>query len=165
MRIHRLELTAYGPFPGTVTIDFDDLNREGIFLLNGPTGSGKSSILDAICYALYGSTSSGRTDLKSRFADPHAQPRVLLDCTIGTDRYRIDRSPAYERPKKRGEGITSEQAKTLIEKLMPPPAAGNQTRPSPATRTPATSCSLCWASTPNSLTRSCCCPRGSSSVS
>lgn len=117
MRIHRLELTAYGPFPGTVTIDFDDLNREGIFLLNGPTGSGKSSILDAICYALYGSTSSGRTDLKSRFADPHVQPRVLLDCTIGTDRYRIDRSPAYERPKKRGEGTITEQAKTLIEKF------------------------------------------------
>lgn len=117
MRIHRLELTAYGPFPGTITLDFDDLNREGIFLLNGPTGSGKSSILDAICFALYGTTSSGRTDLKSRFAEPHVQPRVILDCTIGTDRYRIDRSPAYERPKKRGEGVVTEQAKTLIEKF------------------------------------------------
>ena len=117
MRIHRLELTAYGPFPGTITLDFDDLNREGIFLLNGPTGSGKSSILDAICFALYGTTSSGRTDLKSRFAEPHVQPRVILDCTIGTDRYRIDRSPAYERPKKRGQGTITEQAKTLVEKF------------------------------------------------
>lgn len=116
MRIHQLELKAYGPFPGTVTIDFDDLNREGLFLLNGPTGSGKSSILDAICFALYGTTSSGRTDLKSRFADPAVQPRVTLECTIGGARYRIERNPAYERPKKRGEGTITEQAKTLIEK-------------------------------------------------
>lgn len=116
MRIHRLELKAYGPFPGTVAIDFDDLNREGIFLLNGPTGSGKSSILDAICFALYGTTSSGRTDLKSRFAEPAVQPRVTLECTIGGTRYRIERNPAYERPKKRGEGTITEQAKTLIEK-------------------------------------------------
>ncbi|MGV3016783.1 AAA family ATPase [Rothia sp. 88186D007BW] len=117
MRIHRLELTAYGPFPGTITLNFDDLNREGIFLLNGPTGSGKSTILDAICYALYGTTSSGRTDLKSRFAQPQTQPRVVLDCTIGTNRYRIDRSPAYDRPKKRGHGTLTEPAKTLIEKF------------------------------------------------
>lgn len=64
MRIHSLEINAYGPFPGTISLDFNELNEAGVFLLNGPTGSGKSSILDAICYALYGSTSSGRTDLE-----------------------------------------------------------------------------------------------------
>ncbi|WP_237224348.1 AAA family ATPase [Rothia nasisuis] len=116
MRIHRLELFAYGPFPGTVTLDFEELNEEGIFLLNGPTGSGKSSILDAICYALYGTTASGRTDLKSRFADPAAKPRVYLECTIGQSRYRIERSPAYDRPKQRGTGTIREQATSLIEK-------------------------------------------------
>lgn len=116
MRIHRLELFAYGPFPDTVTLDFEELNEEGIFLLNGPTGSGKSSILDAICYALYGTTASGRTDLKSRFADPAAKPRVYLECTIGQNRYRIERTPAYDRPKQRGTGTVREQATSLIEK-------------------------------------------------
>ena len=82
MRIHQLELVAYGPFPGTVSIDFDQLSAEGIFLLNGPTGSGKSSILDAISYALYGTTSSGRRDLKSRFAPADRVPRVTLECSI-----------------------------------------------------------------------------------
>ena len=54
MRIHRLELTAFGPFPGTEVVDFDPLNAAGLFLLTGPTGAGKTSILDAICFALYG---------------------------------------------------------------------------------------------------------------
>ena len=54
MRIHRLELTAFGPFPDTEVVDFDRLNASGLFLLTGPTGAGKTSILDAICFALYG---------------------------------------------------------------------------------------------------------------
>lgn len=115
MRIHSLDINAYGPFPGTISLDFDDLNEAGIFLLNGPTGSGKSSILDAICYALYGSTSSGRTDLKSRFAEPEAQPWVKLECSVAGKRYRIFRSPEYMRPKKRGSGFTREQANVTIE--------------------------------------------------
>lgn len=115
MRIHSLDINAYGPFPGTITLDFDELNEAGIFLLNGPTGSGKSSILDAICYALYGSTSSGRTDLKSRFAEPEVQPWVKLECSVAGKRYRIFRSPEYLRPKKRGSGLTREQASVTIE--------------------------------------------------
>lgn len=115
MRIHSLELNAYGPFAGHISIDFDTLNDEGIFLLNGPTGAGKSSILDAVCYALYGTTSSGRTDLKSRFADPATEPWVKLECTVGGGRYRIFRSPEYYRPKKRGEGLIKEQSKVTIE--------------------------------------------------
>lgn len=115
MRIHSLEINAYGPFPGTISLDFNELNEAGIFLLNGPTGSGKSSILDAICYGLYGSTSSGRTDLKSRFAEPEAQPWVKLECSVAGKRYRIFRSPEYLRPKKRGSGLTREQASVTIE--------------------------------------------------
>ncbi len=115
MRIHSLEINAYGPFPGTISLDFNELNEAGIFLLNGPTGSGKSSILDAICYALYGSTSSGRTDLKSRFAEPEAQPWVKLECSVAGKRYRIFRSPEHLRPKKRGSGLTREQASVTIE--------------------------------------------------
>ncbi|WP_421082907.1 AAA family ATPase [Rothia nasimurium] len=118
MRLHHLTLTAYGPFAGTVSIDFDDLNREGIFLLNGPTGSGKSSILDAICFALYGSTASGRKDLKSRFADPSQKPEVELVCTIAGKRYRIVRNPEYVRPgKRKNSGLQKENAKVLIQTL------------------------------------------------
>ncbi|MDY3049289.1 MAG: SMC family ATPase, partial [Rothia sp. (in: high G+C Gram-positive bacteria)] len=119
MRIHQLELVAYGPFPGTVSIDFDQLSAEGIFLLNGPTGSGKSSILDAISYALYGTTSSGRRDLKSRFAPADRVPRVTLECTIQGKRYRIERQPAYLRPKKKGSGLMQENAKCFIERFDP----------------------------------------------
>ena len=54
MRFHRLTLTAFGPYAGTEIVDFDELNDAGIFLLTGPTGAGKTSILDAICFALYG---------------------------------------------------------------------------------------------------------------
>ncbi|MEX3609641.1 AAA family ATPase [Rothia sp. LK2588] len=116
MRIHRLRLSAYGPFPGTVEIDFDNLNEAGIFLLNGPTGSGKSSILDAICFALYGDTSQKRPDLKSHFAPPSAKPEVELECTIGDERYHIIRSPQWDRPKKRGTGYLTENAKVLLRR-------------------------------------------------
>ncbi|MDO4917438.1 MAG: SMC family ATPase [Rothia sp. (in: high G+C Gram-positive bacteria)] len=119
MRIHRLKLTAYGPFPNTIDIDFEDLNEAGIFLLNGPTGSGKSSILDAICFALYGTTSMARPELKSHFAPADREPKVELDCTIGTTRLHIERSPKWSRPKKRGSGFIQEQAKVLVQRQNP----------------------------------------------
>lgn len=119
MRIHRLKLTAYGPFPNTVDIDFEDLNEAGIFLLNGPTGSGKSSILDAICFALYGTTSMARPELKSHFAPADREPKVELDCTVGTTRLHIERSPKWSRPKKRGAGFIQEQAKVLVQRQNP----------------------------------------------
>lgn len=119
MRIHHLRLTAYGPFPHTVDIDFEELNQAGIFLLNGPTGSGKSSILDAICFALYGTTSLARPELKSHFAADDVEPRVELECTIGSAHLRIERSPKWERPKKRGTGTLTQQAKVLVERENP----------------------------------------------
>ena len=60
MRLHRLEITAFGPFAGTERIDFDALAEHGLFLLNGPTGAGKTSILDAVCFALYGTLPGAR---------------------------------------------------------------------------------------------------------
>ncbi|WP_346844572.1 AAA family ATPase [uncultured Rothia sp.] len=119
MRIHRLKLTAYGPFPDSVNIDFEELNDAGIFLLNGPTGSGKSSILDAICFALYGTTSLNRPDLKSHFAAEDIEPRVELECTVGGSHLRIERSPKWLRPKKRGTGYLLEHAKVLVEREDP----------------------------------------------
>ena len=56
MRLHHLELCAFGPFPSKERVDFDTLNEAGLFLLSGPTGAGKSTVFDAICFALYGST-------------------------------------------------------------------------------------------------------------
>lgn len=100
MRIHSLELEAYGPFPQKVAIDFEELNEAGIFLLNGPTGSGKSSILDAICFALYGTTSTNRPDLRSHFAADNVEPYVQLEFTVQSQRYRVRRSPSWLRRKK-----------------------------------------------------------------
>ncbi|MFC7728977.1 AAA family ATPase [Actinomadura keratinilytica] len=79
MRLHRLEITAFGPFPGTEHIDFDALSDAGLFLIQGPTGAGKTSILDAVCFALYGRVPGARsrndaTGLRSDHA-PRARPR------------------------------------------------------------------------------------------
>ena len=60
MRLHRLDITAFGPFGGAQEVDFDDLSAAGLFLLHGPTGAGKTSVLDAVCYALYGSVPGAR---------------------------------------------------------------------------------------------------------
>lgn len=118
MRIHRLEITAFGPFPASEIINFDDLNQEGVFLLNGPTGSGKSSILDAISFALYGNTSSGRKDLNSTHADPYTQPRVLLEFSVGGRRYRIERSLKFLRPAlRKGAQDQEVKAKVTLEEI------------------------------------------------
>ena len=70
MRLHQLTVTAFGPFAGTETVDFEELNDAGLFLLTGPTGAGKSSLLDAVCFALYGSVPGARgvKTLKSQHA-------------------------------------------------------------------------------------------------
>jgi DNA repair protein SbcC/Rad50 len=118
MRLHELTVTAFGPFPGTERIDFDDLNDAGLFLLTGPTGAGKTSILDAVCFALYGSVPGARgvKALKSQHADVDAAPEVVLDFSIRDRRFRVRRCPEWVRPKKKGSGLISEKASaTLVE--------------------------------------------------
>ncbi|MBV9024138.1 MAG: SMC family ATPase [Streptomycetaceae bacterium] len=112
MRLHRMTLTAFGPFPGTTTIDFDDLSAAGLFLLHGPTGAGKTSVLDAVCYALYGGVPGARQGmrLRSDHADPHTLTEVELELTAGGRRLRLTRRPEQLRPKKRGTGTTVEKA-------------------------------------------------------
>ncbi|GAB3032302.1 nuclease SbcCD subunit C [Nocardioides flavus (ex Wang et al. 2016)] len=117
MRLHRLEVVAFGPFADLVSIDFDALSDAGLFLLSGPTGAGKSSILDAVCFALYGDVPGDRAvakRLRSDHAAPDVVPRVVLEATLAGRRFRIDRSPAWVRPKKRGAGTTTEQARVVI---------------------------------------------------
>ncbi|MFH8570572.1 AAA family ATPase [Streptomyces sp. NPDC017993] len=127
MRLHRLTLTAFGPFGRTQTIDFDRLSREGLFLLHGPTGAGKTSVLDAVCFALYGSVPGARQSgqsLRSDLADPLTLTEVVLELTVGDRRLEITRLPEQPRPKKRGSGTTREKAQSRLREYVPAEAGG-----------------------------------------
>ena len=121
MRLHHLEVRAFGPFPETVRVDFDALSEAGLFLLSGATGAGKSSILDAVCFALYGDVPGDRSSAKRLRCDQAAEgvaPRVVLEATLAGRRYRIDRSPAWTRAKRRGTGTTTEQARVVLSERV-----------------------------------------------
>ncbi|MCX4802961.1 SMC family ATPase [Streptomyces sp. NBC_01214] len=118
MRLHRLAVTAFGPFAAPQEIDFDALSSAGIFLLHGPTGAGKTSVLDAVCYALYGSVPGPRqapgTSLRSDHAAAHTPTEVTLELTAGGRRLELTRRPEQERPKKRGTGTTKDKAQSWL---------------------------------------------------
>ncbi|MFE1439975.1 AAA family ATPase [Streptomyces sp. NPDC058739] len=116
MRLHRLALTAFGPFGASHTVDFDALSAAGLFLLHGPTGAGKTSVLDAVCYALYGSVPGARLGaaLRSDHAARAARTSVTLELTVAGRRLEITRQPPWERPKKRGAGTTLDKAQTWL---------------------------------------------------
>ncbi|WP_426298367.1 AAA family ATPase [Arthrobacter sp. R-11] len=122
MRIHRLEIEAFGPFAEVQSIDFDHLGAQGLFLLNGATGAGKTSVLDAICFALYGSVPGARQEgkrLRSDHADPASEPRVLCEFSARGRHFEVTRSPAWDRPSARGrKGFTTQQAKTLLREFV-----------------------------------------------
>ena len=120
MRPHRLRVTAFGAFGGTVEVSFDDLASSGLFLLHGETGAGKTTLLDAIGFALYGRVPGERGKarrLRSDHAAPGTPTEVQLEATIGGRRMRITRKPEQERAKLRGTGTTTEQAKVLLEEF------------------------------------------------
>lgn len=118
MRLHRLELTAFGPFPGHESINFDALSDAGLFLLRGETGSGKTSLLDAVCFGLYGKLPGVRAGsekrIRSDYAQPEVAPEVEVEFSVRGRRLRVSRSPEWERPKKRGTGSTRANAKALV---------------------------------------------------
>lgn len=124
MKLHRLEITAFGPFAGHEVVDFGRLNEAGVFLLNGETGAGKTSVLDAICFALYSSAPTtvamgGRKPGHSDHADPDTAPLVELEFTSGGRRWHISRSPAWNKPSKRAASGWSEQhAKVLLREWV-----------------------------------------------
>ncbi|MGW6771915.1 AAA family ATPase [Streptomyces sp. NPDC055037] len=118
MRLHRLTITAFGPFATTEEVDFDALSAAGLFLLHGPTGAGKTSVLDAVCYALYGAVPGARQSpgaaLRSDHAPAGTPTEIGLDLTVGGRRLEIVRRPAQLRPKKRTKGFTTEKAQSRL---------------------------------------------------
>lgn len=109
MKLHRLELEGFGPFLERQVVDFDSFDGDGIFLITGRTGAGKSSILDGVAFALYGSVpryEGGDKRIRSDHATPEDLTEVRLEFTVDDRRFIVTRSPDYDKPKKRGEGLT-----------------------------------------------------------
>lgn len=125
MRLHRLEVSAFGPYRGHETVDFDALSADGLFLLHGDTGAGKTTLLDAVAFALYGSVPGVRGQakrLRCDTASPDVPTRVELELTVQGHRLRVERSPEYQRPKKRGDGFTTQPAKAALTWVERPPS-------------------------------------------
>ncbi len=116
MQVLKLELQAFGPFASKQTIDFTSFTESKLFIISGKTGSGKSTIFDAICYALYGTTSIERnlTQLYSDFAELGTKSYVDLTWITHHERYRIVRYPQQMREKKRGTGFVEEATKVEL---------------------------------------------------
>ena len=112
MRPLHLELTAFGPYPRTQAIDFGALGGGDLFLIHGPTGAGKTSIFDGLTYALFGRLAGTRgvDRIRADRAGPQVQTRVVLRFRMGDVTWRVERTPEWERPKKRGDGTTTEAA-------------------------------------------------------
>ncbi|MFJ2744600.1 AAA family ATPase [Streptomyces sp. NPDC087440] len=124
MRLHSLDVTAFGPFGAAQHVDFDTLNAAGLFLLHGPTGAGKTSVLDAVCFALYGSVPGAREGrgltLRSDHAAPGTPTEVVLDLTVGGRRLEVTRRPAQLRPKKGNRpGLVTEKAQSWLRERDP----------------------------------------------
>lgn len=127
MRPKTITMQAFGPYAKKTVIDFSHL-REGLFLVTGETGSGKTMIFDAIMYALYGESSNasrGASSLRSDFAAPQTETFVDYVFDLRGEEYRILRSPAYMRPKQRGSGMTEQAA--FVELYLPDGTTLNKT--------------------------------------
>ena len=113
MRPLTLTMTAFGPYADTVHLDFADLKEESLFLITGPTGAGKTSILDAMVYALFGESSGGLrsgTSMRSDYASPETLTKVTFTFSVGDGQYKIERCPKQKVKKRRGEGFREQAA-------------------------------------------------------
>lgn len=132
MKLHRLELTGFGPFRETQTVDFDAFSGDGVFLISGRTGAGKSSILDGVSFALYGSVpryDGGERRLRSDHCALGDPTEVRLEFTVGDTRWRVARAPEYDRPAKRGGGVTTEPSRAELEELVDGVWVGRAAKP------------------------------------
>lgn len=113
MKPLRIEMSAFGPYADKTVLELNSLGGQGVFLITGDTGAGKTTIFDAIAFALFGEASgSVRTvdTMRSDFAEPSVKTYVKLNFLQKEREYAITRNPKYERPKKNGEGYTTENA-------------------------------------------------------
>ena len=113
MRPVTLRMSAFGPYAGEVTLDFQKLGRSGLYLITGDTGAGKTTIFDAITYALYGEASGQNREpnmFRSKYADTSTPTEVELEFEYGGKTYHVKRNPDYEIQKKRGTGLTKKKA-------------------------------------------------------
>lgn len=127
MKPTKLTLSAFGPFSDLVELDLTQLDGQGLFLITGDTGAGKTTLFDAICFALYGEVSGPYRPvehLRSDFAAPNAQTFVQLEFVHRGKPYTLKRNPAYERPKLRGSGTVKEKPDALLILPGEPPVQG-----------------------------------------
>ena len=134
MRPTKLIISAFGPYAGKTEINLEKLGNNGLYLITGDTGAGKTTIFDAITFALYGEPSGDSRDvsmLRSKYAAPETATEIEMYFTYDDKKYYIKRNPEYMRPSKRGDGFTTEKANAEFHYLDD---NGNDTRP-PITKT------------------------------
>ena len=117
MRPIKLTMSAFGPYAGRTELALDTLGRQGLYLICGDTGAGKTTIFDAITYALYGEASGDNREpamFRSKYAAPETPTEVELVFSYAGKTYTVRRNPEYERPARRGGGFTVEKAKSVV---------------------------------------------------
>lgn len=113
MRPIKLIMSAFGPYAGKIELDLNQLGTKGLYLITGDTGAGKTTIFDAITFALYGEASGNSRDksmLRSKYASPETPTKVELTFLYDGKKYIVNRNPEYERLRKNGKGMTTEKA-------------------------------------------------------
>ena len=117
MRPLKLTLSAFGPYAAETVLELEKLGKGGLYLVTGDTGAGKTTLFDAITYALYDHSSGGvreGTMLRCKYAGPKTPTFVELEFEVNGQRYTVRRNPEYQRPKNRGEGMTTEKADATL---------------------------------------------------
>lgn len=128
MKLRKVTMNAFGPYADSQTIDFTSLGQRSLFLICGPTGAGKSSVLDAICYALFGQTSGADREperMRSDHCDPSTLTEVELEFALGGRAYRVSRAPTQEKPRQRGgDGTVTVASRATLEEITGRKRAG-----------------------------------------
>ncbi len=117
MRPLKLTVSAFGPYAGKTVLDLNKLGNSGLYLITGDTGAGKTTIFDAVTYALYGEGSGENREpsmFRSKYAEADTPTEVELIFAYGGKEYKVRRNPDYERPKKSGEGVTKQKAEAEL---------------------------------------------------